>query len=48
MIALLTIVYSSFYVLFFKKLKLFQESARNISIFAGIGVVMIGTIVYAW
>jgi RND family efflux transporter MFP subunit len=48
MIALLTIIYSSFYLLFFKKLKLFQESVRNISIFAGIGVVMIGTIVYAW
>lgn len=48
MIALLTIIYSSFYVLFFKKLKLFQESVRNISVFAGIGVVMIGAIVYAW
>lgn len=48
MIALLSIIYSSFYVLFFKKLKLFQESVRNISIFVGIGVVMIGTIVYAW
>jgi len=48
MIALLTIIYSSFYLLFFKKLKLFQESVRNISIFAGIGVVMIGTVVYAW
>ena len=48
MIALLTIIYSSFYMLFFKKLKLFQQSVRNISIFVGIGVVMIGTIVYAW
>jgi RND family efflux transporter MFP subunit len=48
MIALLTIIYSSFYILFFKKLKLFQQSVRNISIFVGVGVVMIGTIVYAW
>jgi len=48
MIALLSIIYGSFYLLFFKKLKLFQESVRNISIFVGIGVVMIGAIVYAW
>ena len=48
MIALLTIIYSSFYVLFFKKLKIFQESVRNISVFVGVGVVLIGTIVYAW
>ncbi len=48
MIALLSIIYASFYLLFFKKLKLFQESVRNISIFVGIGVVMIGAIVYAW
>ena len=44
MIALMTIIYSSFYILFFKKLKLFQQSVRNISIFVGIGVVMIGTV----
>ena len=48
MIALLTIIYASFYLLFFKKLKLFQESVRNISIFVGVGVVLIGAIVYAW
>jgi len=48
MIALLSIIYGSFYLLFFKKLKLFQESVRNISIFVGIGVVLIGAIVYAW
>jgi multidrug resistance efflux pump len=48
MIALLSLIYGSFYFLFFKKLKLFAESVRNISIFVGIGVVMIGTIVYAW
>ena len=48
MIALLSLIYGSFYFLFFKKLKLFKESVRNISIFVGIGVVMIGAIVYSW
>jgi len=48
MIAVLSLIYGSFYFLFFKKLKFFAESVRNISIFAGIGLVMIGAIVYAW
>jgi len=48
MIALLSMIYGSFYILFFKKLKLFKESVRNISVFVGIGVVMIGAILYAW
>jgi len=48
MIALLSLIYGSFYFLFFKKLKLFAESVRNISIFVGIGVTLIGAIVYAW
>jgi multidrug resistance efflux pump len=48
MIALLSLIYGSFYFLFFKKLKLFKESVRNISVFVGIGVVLIGAIVYAW
>lgn len=48
MIALLSLIYGSFYLLFFKKLKLFKESVRNISVFVGIGVVMIGAIVFAW
>lgn len=48
MIALLSLIYGSFYFLFFKKLKLFAESVRNISIFVGIGVALIGAIVYAW
>ena len=48
MIALLSLIYGSFYFLFFKKLKLFTESVRNISIFVGLGVVMIGAIVFAW
>jgi len=48
MIALLSLIYGSFYFLFFKKLKLFAESVKNISIFVGIGVVLIGAVVYAW
>jgi len=48
MIALLSIIYGSFYFLFFKKLKIFQQSTRNISVFVGVGVVMIGAIVYTW
>lgn len=48
MIALLSLIYGSFYFLFFKKLKFFAESVRNISIFVGIGVVLIGAIVYSW
>ncbi len=48
MIALLSIIYGSFYFLFFKKLKFFKESVRNISIFVGVGVVMIGAVVFAW
>jgi multidrug resistance efflux pump len=48
MIALLSLIYGSFYFLFFKKLKLFAESVRNIAIFVGIGVILIGAIVFAW
>ena len=48
MIALLSLIYGSFYVLFFKKLKWFAESVRNIAIFVGIGIVMVGAIVFAW
>jgi hypothetical protein len=33
MIALISMIYGSFYFLFFKKLKLFAESVKNISIF---------------
>ena len=48
MIAFITICYAAFYWLFFVKLKLFAKSARNISIFVGIGVVLIGAIVFMW
>ena len=48
MIAFLIICYSVFYWLFFVKLSLFAKSARNISVFVGIGVVLIGGIVFMW
>ena len=48
MIAFLSLCYAAFYWLFFVKLKLFAKSARNISIFVGVGVVLIGSIVFMW
>ncbi len=48
MIAFLTICYAAFYWLFFVKLELFAKSARNISVFVGVGVVLIGGIVFMW
>jgi multidrug resistance efflux pump len=47
MIAFITLIYASFYFLVFGK-GWIQKSARNISIFVGIGVVMIGAIVFMW
>lgn len=48
MIAFLTLCYAAFYWVFFVKLRLFAKNARNISVFVGIGVVLIGTIVFMW
>jgi multidrug resistance efflux pump len=48
MITVIALFYGIFYILFFKKLKLFQETVRNISIFAGVGVVLIGSILFMW
>lgn len=48
MIAFISIIYGLFYILFFNKLKLFKKSPRNISMFVGVGVVLIGTIVFMW
>ncbi len=47
MIAVLTLVYASFYFVFFGK-GIVRKSARNISIFVGVGVVMVGTIIVMW
>jgi multidrug resistance efflux pump len=48
MIAFISLCYAAFYLLFFDKLKLFEKTARNISVFIGIGIVLIGTIVFMW
>ncbi len=48
MIAFISLIYASFYIVFFDKLKVFKKSARNISIFVGIGMVLVGTIVFMW
>lgn len=48
MIAFIALIYASFYLLCFDKLKVFKKTARNISIFVGVGVVLIGTIIFMW
>jgi hypothetical protein len=48
MIAFITICYASLYFLIFNKLGLLKKSAGNISAFAGVGVVLIGAIVFMW
>jgi len=48
MIAFISLCYAAFYLLFFDKLKIFRKTARNVSIFVGVGVVLIGTIVFMW
>ncbi len=48
MIAFISLCYAAFYVLFFDKLKIFRKTARNISLFVGVGVVLIGTIIFMW
>lgn len=47
MIAFISLIYASFYFLVFGK-GLIKKTARNISIFVGVGVVLIGTIVIMW
>jgi len=48
MIAVMGLIYASFYFLFFKKLKLFAASTKNIAIFVGVGILMLGSIVFTW
>ena len=48
MIAFITICYASLYVLIFNKLGLLKKNAGNISAFAGVGVLIIGAIVFIW
>lgn len=48
MIAFITICYASLYILIFNKLGLLKKTAGNIAAFAGVGVVIIGAIVFMW
>jgi multidrug resistance efflux pump len=48
MIAFISLIYASFYLLFFDKLKWFEKSGRNVTVFVGIGVILIAGIVFAW
>lgn len=47
MIAILALIYGSFYFLVFGK-GIVKKNARNISIFVGVGVVLVGAIVFMW
>jgi multidrug resistance efflux pump len=47
MIAFLILIYASFYFLVFGK-GLVKTNARNVSIFVGVGVVLVGIIVFMW
>ncbi len=46
MIAFISLIYGSFYFLVFGKFV--EKNARNMSIFVGVGIVLIGSIVFAW
>lgn len=48
MIAFISLCYASLYLLIFNKLKLLEKTTANISAFAGVGVVLISAIVFAW
>ena len=47
MIAFLILIYASFYFLVFGK-GLVKTNARNVSIFVGVGVVLVGIIIFMW
>ncbi len=47
MIAFISLIYASFYFLVFGK-GIAKKSARNMSIFVGVGIVLVGSIVFAW
>ena len=47
MIAFISLIYASFYFLVFGK-GIVKKSARNMSIFVGVGVVLVSAIVFAW
>ena len=47
MIAFISLIYASFYFLVFGK-GIAKKSARNMSIFVGVGVVLVGAVVFVW
>ena len=47
MIAFITLIYASFYFLVFGK-GIVKKNARNMSIFVSVGVVLVGSIIFAW
>ena len=48
MIVILILFYSSFYFLFFERMQWLKKTTRNISIFSGVGVVLIASVVFSW
>lgn len=48
MIAFITICYASLYILIFNKLGLLKKTVGNICAFAGVGVALIGAIIFMW
>ena len=48
MIAFISICYAGLYLIIFDKLGLLKKTVGNIAAFAGVGVVMIAAIVFAW
>lgn len=48
MIAFISICYGALYFFIFNKLGLLKKSVGNICAFAGVGVVLVGAIVFAW
>lgn len=48
MIAFISIFYAGLYLLVFNKLGLLKKTVGNISAFAGVGVMMIGAIIFMW
>ncbi len=47
MIAFISLIYASFYFLVFGK-GIVKKSARNMSIFVGVGIVLVGSVVFVW
>ena len=47
MIAFISLIYGSFYFLIFGK-GIVKKSARNMSIFVGVGVVLVGAVIFVW